>query len=87
MKFITLFFQKKKNDISVCFDECLILKQINAEKLLFKNKFNFIKCIFHEKIDFSYSFFSTTCIEENVSFKECTFKFNVFLMKHALKHM
>ncbi|WP_194280940.1 pentapeptide repeat-containing protein [Campylobacter jejuni] len=23
-------------------------------------------------------FFSTTCIEENVSFKECTFKFNVF---------
>ncbi|EIX2596736.1 pentapeptide repeat-containing protein, partial [Campylobacter jejuni] len=44
----------------------------------FKNKFNFIKCIFHEKIDFSYSFFSTTCIEENVSFKECTFKFNVF---------
>ncbi|EAJ0096637.1 hypothetical protein CBI01_09135, partial [Campylobacter coli] len=68
----------KKNDISVCFDECLILKQINAEKLLFKNKFNFIKCIFHEKIDFSYSFFSTTCIEENVSFKECTFKFNVF---------
>ncbi|EAJ4417475.1 hypothetical protein DKO15_08695, partial [Campylobacter jejuni] len=27
---------------------------------------------------FSYSFFSTTCIEENVSFKECTFKFNVF---------